>query len=394
MAKKSDHQETRDDRVEVIHETFEAVIDRAYGGLGEHCDPGVAVEAAVASVMEGAPIHQDTVVEAAGEAVTEELTPEEHAGLDALERIIPADNNLLPVAFLAEGVQRQMAVARIALKQAHRGLPAGAGWGTGWLVSKDLHMTNNHVIPNRGFAKRVRAEFNYQNDAAGNAETPDRFDLDPDDFFVTNAALDYTVVRVKCRSIFLPQLPFTLRPTPNGEFELQLASEARENDLVGFTPDPNGTPSGVRPTFPPFDPDSLNGFGDFGRPPIVFPPLCIAPGTRWGHLKLPSQRVPTRKGMHLNVVQHPRGRRKELALQQNRLDEVFSDFVHYTTDTEPGSSGSPVFNNAWDVIALHHAGGKQDANGVWLTNEGVRVDRIVSDLRGRTTAAQRAELGI
>ena len=28
---------------------------------------------------------------------------------------------------------------------------------------------------------------------------------------------------------------------------------------------------------------------------------------------------------------------------------------HYSTDTEAGSSGSPVFNDQWEVVALHHS---------------------------------------
>jgi V8-like Glu-specific endopeptidase len=31
--------------------------------------------------------------------------------------------------------------------------------------------------------------------------------------------------------------------------------------------------------------------------------------------------------------------------------------VQYLTDTLPGSSGSPVFDADWNVVALHHSGG-------------------------------------
>ena len=44
-------------------------------------------------------------------------------------------------------------------------------------------------------------------------------------------------------------------------------------------------------------------------------------------------------------------------------------------------------------MALHHAGGDQ-VNGVWLNNEGMRIDRIVADLRANVPAAIRTELGI
>ena len=63
--------------------------------------------------------------------------------------------------------------------------------------------------------------------------------------------------------------------------------------------------------------------------------------------------------------------------------------IHYTTDTEPGSSGAPVLNDQWQVVALHHraipspatrfaADGQplDDGDVEWLANEGVRVSAI------------------
>jgi hypothetical protein len=70
--------------------------------------------------------------------------------------------------------------------------------------------------------------------------------------------------------------------------------------------------------------------------------------------------------------------------------------VHYASDTEPGSSGSPVLNDQFEVIALHHKSVPRfDAKGrirsrdnkiwtpsmgedqiAWIANEGVRISRI------------------
>ena len=36
-------------------------------------------------------------------------------------------------------------------------------------------------------------------------------------------------------------------------------------------------------------------------------------------------------------------------------------YVQYMTDTNDGSSGSPVFNSDWEVVAIHHSGG-------WMTD--------------------------
>lgn len=84
----------------------------------------------------------------------------------------------------------------------------------------------------------------------------------------------------------------------------------------------------------------------------------------------------------VNIIQHPRGRPKEVALHDNEVMRVKDVVVHYSTDTEPGSSGSPVFNNSWDLVALHHAGWHQ---GDVTTNEGIRIAAIVAHLIGEQT---------
>ncbi|WP_292530705.1 serine protease [Methylocystis sp.] len=68
--------------------------------------------------------------------------------------------------------------------------------------------------------------------------------------------------------------------------------------------------------------------------------------------------------------------------------------LHYTASTEKGSSGSPVFNDKWECIGLHHAGGKslpQDEvsgipglNGSSVMrdfNEGIWIGSIQADVK-------------
>lgn len=92
----------------------------------------------------------------------------------------------------------------------------------------------------------------------------------------------------------------------------------------------------------------------------------------------------------VSIIQHPGAQPKQVALRDNKVIDLLPDFLHYTTDTEPGASGSPVFNDQWEVVALHHAGvpGTGPAAGgaggdqvTWVANEGVRVSRIVSYLK-------------
>lgn len=85
-------------------------------------------------------------------------------------------------------------------------------------------------------------------------------------------------------------------------------------------------------------------------------------------------------GEYANIIQHPMGRKKEVALQDNKVSFVYDKVIRYTTDTEPGSSGSAVFNNDWQLVALHHAGWYTDDCNNSAINEGIRISAIVSKL--------------
>lgn len=85
-------------------------------------------------------------------------------------------------------------------------------------------------------------------------------------------------------------------------------------------------------------------------------------------------------GQPVNVVQHPAGRPCEVAVRNNLLLAVDDDTtLTYGTDTEPGSSGSPVLSDAWELVALHHSGGPAGAGG--FGNVGIRTSAIVAHVR-------------
>lgn len=95
-------------------------------------------------------------------------------------------------------------------------------------------------------------------------------------------------------------------------------------------------------------------------------------------------------GEFANIVQHPSGRYKEVVLRENRLVGRYANALHYVADTEPGSSGSPVFNSEWRPIALHHWGAPwreimgDDGSPLDVeVNEGIRISAIVRHLRQR-----------
>ncbi len=94
------------------------------------------------------------------------------------------------------------------------------------------------------------------------------------------------------------------------------------------------------------------------------------------------------------VIGHPGGRDLAFSFQDNELlDHEGPDQgkpqipgvcrVHYHAPTEGGSSGSPVFNSSgWEVIALHHKGGKtgmprlNGTPGTYAANEGISIRSI------------------
>jgi V8-like Glu-specific endopeptidase len=105
----------------------------------------------------------------------------------------------------------------------------------------------------------------------------------------------------------------------------------------------------------------------------------------WGSLKLNPNSDPVRND-HVSIVQHPNGQPKQIAMTGNAVLQIKSPFLHYSTDTMRGSSGSPVFNDLWEVIAIHHAAGpdvKASDGGVRQSNEAILMSSIIPHLGDR-----------
>lgn len=108
-----------------------------------------------------------------------------------------------------------------------------------------------------------------------------------------------------------------------------------------------------------------------------------SPGDVFGFID-PADRATVAVNDPVVIIQHPNGDRKQIALQDNQVSGVFDDLVQYTTDTQPGSSGSPILNNRWQLIGLHHAGGSLTGptGALVTTNEGIQIASIVRDAAG------------
>src|SRR6185369_11696454 len=249
--------------------------------------------------------------------------------LDTRERILDK-NNLMSINYLERGLRVSRSVARIRIRSAQG---QTLGFGTGFMVSPRLLMTNNHVLETANAAASSLAEFNFQDDLSGRPLPTSVFELDPNVFFITDETLDFTLVAVK--------------------------EKAR---------DANG------------DLGELRFFG-------------------WNRLIEDEGKAIL--GEYMNIIQHPNGEPKQLALRDNQFVDLLDNFLHYKTDTAPGSSGSPVFNDQWEIVGLHHSGVPlRDANGrilstsgdlwqpamgefkiQWIANEGIRVSRLIKHIK-------------
>jgi tetratricopeptide (TPR) repeat protein/V8-like Glu-specific endopeptidase len=81
------------------------------------------------------------------------------------------------------------------------------------------------------------------------------------------------------------------------------------------------------------------------------------------------------------VIGHPSGlETPQFSLQDNAVLDFDARLLHYRSPTEPGSSGSPVFDGEWQLIGLHHSGGTlprlNGAGGEYSANEGIRPSAI------------------
>ena len=84
----------------------------------------------------------------------------------------------------------------------------------------------------------------------------------------------------------------------------------------------------------------------------------------------------------LYIIGHPMGRDIEFSIQDNHLLACNDTLLHYRTPTEPGNSGSPVFESErWRVVALHHGGSANVTRidgvaGTYEANEGIAIRAI------------------
>lgn len=207
----------------------------------------------------------------------------------------------------------------------------GEWYGTGFLVGPRLLMTNNHVLSSRSEASQTEAEFNFEHDLDGVLNPSVQFNLAPHEIFFTDLEHDVTFVAV---------------------------SQYSEGGV-------------------PID--------------------------RFGYLPLIPLSGKAIEGEWVTIIQHPGGQPKQIAVRHSRImalsEEEFplvsARNIHYTIDTEPGSSGSPVLNDQWQVVAIHHKAVPDPSVSIddirnahpseikWVANQGVRISSIYAKLESQ-----------
>jgi V8-like Glu-specific endopeptidase len=267
---------------------------------------------------------------------TEMLPAKGMSAPSPLEQML-GTNDLMGVAFLERGLQVARTVGRIWVAVAS-GRPLG--YGTGFMISPRLLITNNHVLDGKAVARKSLVEFNYEVGLGGAMLPTMTFDLDPDTFFFTDPHLDYTAVAVRLTR-----------------------TDDRNLSSVGWNP-------------------------------------------------LIEEEGKAIVSQYLNIIQHPNGEVKQVSMRENQLVDVLDEYLQYKTDTAPGSSGSPVYNDRWEVVGLHHSGvWAKNATGQilavdgrvwdesmgedrikWIANEGVRISKLISHLRKQPMSQEQRRL--
>ncbi|TMC17527.1 MAG: trypsin-like peptidase domain-containing protein [Chloroflexi bacterium] len=208
--------------------------------------------------------------------------------------------------------------------------------GTDFLIGPDLLLTNQHVVADRKHLSEIVARFGYQADGNGVPLPGREVPFQPDFYFSSDSSsLDYALLRLQDEPLK----------------HIAVRSDAGYLSYLDW----------------------------------------ILQGKHRGYLVLAERFI--KEQDRLNVLQHPDGKPMKCVLTQNHVViDMTETRVQYVADTMNGSSGSPVFNQNWEVVALHHSGKpyppdstkdvpKKAWKGHFRVNEGIPIRAILKDFR-------------
>jgi V8-like Glu-specific endopeptidase len=259
--------------------------------------------------------------------------PEQPATQETLENLIFGQqrDTRLPFAFFERARTTARSVARLAVPRIFGGVADGKfAYGTGWIIAPGILITNHHVIAARAKHEPPAKPEDFEAQAQQVVARFDYFDKD-------------TLTYLECKNAKL----LAKQPQPNLDYALIEVAEAEkiaDREPLHLVP--------VQPT--------------------------LVRGTR------------------MNIVQHPGEDPNPMrfAVRNNFYVSPGNkpSLLWYQTDTERGASGSPVCDDDWQVVALHHSAQPvppqavqtEEIDGepeiVKVLNEAIKVHDILNDL--------------
>jgi Trypsin-like peptidase domain len=206
---------------------------------------------------------------------------------------------------------------------------------SGFLVGRDKLLTNHHIFFNSDTIKNKLenldiseyfAEFNYEQDLLGRNLEPIKYRFK--EVLIADQELDFALVQLDSQP-----------------YENRYSTLGNAGDNFGWIPLVENKAL-IAPPWPgEATEDDLNIIksdldlkylkGDVSRNLLGY---------------LQSKSI---SGDPVNIIQHPKGRYKEVVLSNNRLIDISKNFILYEADTDFSSSGSPVMNQQWQLVGLH-----------------------------------------
>ncbi|MEI8209208.1 MAG: trypsin-like peptidase domain-containing protein [Methylococcales bacterium] len=234
---------------------------------------------------------------------------------EGLEKVIRDDNPTLDIhTWLLRLTEVESRVCRIDIE--------GRPKGTGFLVGPEVVLTNFHVVEDIVAGKKNSAS--------------------------VSCLFDYKVL-------------------PNNKCNLgSRVQVVAEQGVLVTSPyssaEKAGKPNSELPTQDELDFALLRLARPFAHEPIHAPR---------GYEVLPAIPVEIKESQGIIIAQHPAGAPMKLAIDTQSVISVNANStrVCYKTNTEGGSSGSPVFDMLWNLSALHHYGDPSWNNPMY--NQGV-----------------------
>ncbi|MFN6464295.1 MAG: LamG-like jellyroll fold domain-containing protein [Nostoc sp. DedVER02] len=232
--------------------------------------------------------------------------------------------------------------------------------GTGFLVGGTHLMTNCHVISSLEVACQCIAQFNYIDEPSDISQSIIEYELAPQELFVYNndPRMDYVIIQLKRYS-----------SGKQTGYQFGWITLNEDNDNITPALDRDGVKNLL----------IKNGFNEQDLTSLGW-----------------TSENPNIPGEPVIIIQHPKGRRKQIILYNNQVNGLKKYFLRYEADSDYGSSGSPVLNTKLELVALNHAAIPNHLNQEKIitshtpqktqiiAEQGIRICRIVEDLKKKS----------